>query len=89
MTVIDEPRADLRQLRDRRETAVDVRARPPVAGDDTREHHLVTGLVGEAPLHACFARALPDEHRVGAPRSESTVTIASPVPSWVSTSSRS
>ncbi len=75
---VDETRAALRELADRRQPAVDVRATPAVTRDDARQHDLgrrvgrdvgvgVDGGVDEAPFDAGLGRAVAHERHVGAP----------------------
>ena len=59
---VDEARAPLGELSDRRQPAVDVRPAPAVARDDAGQHDLGTGFgVDEATFDACFAGAVTHE----------------------------
>ena len=67
---VDQARRHLGQRRDRREPAVHVGARPPVAGDHPAEHQLVTGRGDEPTVDARFVGAVTHHGRVGSSADE-------------------
>ena len=67
---VDQARRRLGERRDRREPAVHVGARPPVAGDDPAEHQLVAGGGDEPTVDARFVGPVAHHGRVGPPADE-------------------
>ena len=68
---VHEPGAELRELGRGGETAVDIRATPPVAGHDAGDHAFLAGVgIHEPTLDPRLLRAVAHERRVGAAADE-------------------